>query len=52
MKNKDLTIEKLRELIGINYSDEEAQEVTYGIDQLVSIIMDYQEEQEEKSSLL
>ena len=51
MKNQGLTIEKLRELTGINYNDEKAWEIVFAIKQLVSIIMDYQQEQEEKSRI-
>ena len=52
MENDGLTIEKLKELTGNNYSDEEALEIIFSINALVDIIMDYQEEQEERAKQL
>ena len=44
-----LTIEKLKELMNRpDMSDAEAQEIIFSIEALVGIIMDYQEDQEEK----
>jgi len=45
----DLTVEKLRELLGKPaMSEEEANEIIFGINTLVDIILDYQEELELK----
>lgn len=48
MKSKELTIEKLRELTGKNYSDEEAEETVDAIKQLAFILAEFVLEQEKK----
>ena len=50
-KKESLTIDKLKELTGWNeLTDEEAQEIIFSIKSLVSIIMGYQAERDQKEN--
>ena len=49
MKSKGLTIEKLRELTGENYSDEEAEKTVDAVKQLAFILAEFVLEQEKKA---
>ena len=48
-KKEPLTIEKLREMTGQNYSDEEAQEIVANIKALSSILIEFMLEEEGKT---
>lgn len=48
MKKKELTVEKLQELTGQNYSDEEAEKTVDAIKQLSLILAEFVLEQEAK----
>lgn len=50
-KKESLTIDKLKELTGWNdLTDEQAQEIIFSIKSLVSIIMGYQTERDQKEN--
>lgn len=50
-KKESLTIDKLKELTGWNdLTDEQAQEIIFSIKSLVSIIMGFQSEQDQKEN--
>jgi hypothetical protein len=48
LKKEPLTVEKLRELTGENYLDEEAEEILHSVKQLSSILVEYVLEQGKK----
>jgi hypothetical protein len=48
-KNEGLTVKKLREITGINYTDEEAEKIVYSIKQFVSICYQFIQEEQVKA---
>ena len=50
-KKEPLTIEKLREMTGQNYSDEEAREIVANIKVLSSILMEQMLEEDKKKPI-
>jgi translation elongation factor EF-1beta len=45
-KREPLTVEKLRQLVKRELTDQEANEIVFGIEALVNIIMEYQRDRE------